>query len=99
MLIYELLTHHMPFRGYQPIQGAVAVALENKRPKLPLGLPDAVFDIIASGWSTQRNMRPRAKAMLDQIAALPKILTPAEMDWLDEPKGHPVGVDAHAVPE
>ena len=97
MLLYELLTHNVPFRGYDPIQGAAQVALENKRPPLPNGMPAQLSELVARAWATERAVRPRAEAILNQMDDIEACLSTTERTWLDAPAGHPVLPGADAI--
>lgn len=90
MVLYELVTHHVPFRGYESIPAASFVALEDKRPPLPPGTPRTLHELICRAWSTRREARPSAAELVAELAEMMAELSPEEASWLDAPGGHPV---------
>ena len=93
ILLYELLTHELPWRGYEPMQVAAAVALEDRRPPLPAGVPRPLAELLQRTWSTRPRERPSAPSLAAELAGLKGLLTLAEVEWLDEPAGHPAPIE------
>ena len=87
IVLYELVTHDLPWRGYEPLQVAAAVALENRRPPLPSGMPPPLADLIMSAWSTSPAERPSAAILTSELAKLEKTLSAEQVlaDLEDEP--------------
>ena len=75
IVLYELVTHDLPWRGYEPLQVAAAVALENRRPPLPSGMPPPLADLIMSAWSTSPAERPSAAMLASELARLEQTLS------------------------
>ena len=103
LVVYETITHGVPFKGYESIQAASKVALENRRPSLPEGLPKPVAQLIIFGWSSVVAARPSASRLVEMLDSLSGQLagevtgevtgeaglTEEDMAWLDDPSGHP----------
>ena len=89
MVMYELITHHAPFADRSALQAAAAAGLEDKRPSLPTGTPPPLERLIIRAWGSSRTKRPPASELLRELEAMPKQLSPSEVDWLDHPRGHP----------
>ncbi|KAH0790504.1 TKL family protein kinase [Histomonas meleagridis] len=64
ILLWELLTGHMPFHDMKPMQVAYAVCKENKRPKIPSKTPPSLRDLITSCWDQNPSKRPSFKKIL-----------------------------------
>jgi serine/threonine protein kinase len=88
MVLFELLTHQVPFADRPALQAAVAVALHEQRPRLPDGTPSMLRELLTACWA-------RDPAALPTLRSLPEQLSTVDMQWLDEPSGHP-GVDLPA---
>ena len=90
MLLFELITHEVPFADRPPLQAAVAIGLQDFRPPLPPETPTGITNIICSCWRRRPATRPKFGALVAQIAEAVAALTPAQKAWLDCPRGHPV---------
>eukprot|EP00316_Scyphosphaera_apsteinii_P000405 CAMPEP_0119311682 /NCGR_PEP_ID=MMETSP1333-20130426/23401_1 /TAXON_ID=418940 /ORGANISM="Scyphosphaera apsteinii, Strain RCC1455" /LENGTH=968 /DNA_ID=CAMNT_0007316123 /DNA_START=122 /DNA_END=3028 /DNA_ORIENTATION=- len=88
MVLYELITHHVPFVGMEPIQVAVCTALENRRPPLPPGIPEPLKAILALAWSMHRAERQRASELKMELESLARTLTADQCTWLDAENGN-----------
>ena len=51
MVLYELLTHEVPFADRPALQAVVAVALNEQRPLLPDGTPLPLRQLLTSCWA------------------------------------------------
>ena len=92
VLLHELLTHQLPFYGRSALQAALAVC-QGHRPTLPPQTPAAVAQLVARSWS-KPSERLSFQDICDVLDSLRDpgshlCLTPAEIEWLDEPSGHP----------
>ena len=89
-VLYELITHEVPFADRSPLQAAVAVSLNNIRPELPAGLPPTVAELLNNCWLRDPAARPSFSSVRLELDALPASLTPREHAWIDAEHGHPV---------
>jgi len=90
MLLFELLTHQVPFADRPPLQAAVAIGIQDLRPQLPLTTPKPLADLIAGCWSRRPIARPKFVGVLQALSDAAAQMSLAEMAWVDEPYGHPV---------
>ena len=93
-VLFELLTHEVPFGDRPSLQAAVAVGLNDIRPVLPEGVPPVVAELVRACWLAEPSARPSFRDVHTQLEALPSQLTPDECEWLDSPMGHPVYASA-----
>ena len=98
MLFFELITHEYPFADRGQLGAAVAVAMEEKRPTLPTGLPPAIEALMRSCWETDTQLRPTFVSIDVSLAQVDAALTADERAWLDVPNGHRVYSPAAPVP-
>ena len=89
MVMYELITHDIPFASMEPLQAAAAVALENKRPPLPAQTPVALGRLMRDAWRTVRSERPSAKDLVHMLDEFDASMSEADRAWVDCPDGHP----------
>lgn len=91
LVLYELLTHHLPFDGVHALQAAYFAGVMDKRPLLPDGTPASIAGLIECAWSTEWQSRPSAAALLEELNQLESTdLTVEERGWLDAADGHPI---------
>ena len=90
MLLFELLTHQVPFADRPPLQAAVAIGIQDLRPQLPVATPKPLADLIAGCWSRRPIARPKFVGVLQALSDAAAQMSLAEMTWVDEPYGHPV---------
>jgi serine/threonine protein kinase len=90
MLLFELLTHEIPFADRPPLQAAVAIGLQDLRPPLPPDAPRALTDLVCACWKRRPTTRPKFDGVLTQLAEASASLTFDEIKWLDASHGHPV---------
>ncbi|EOD21745.1 hypothetical protein EMIHUDRAFT_54516, partial [Emiliania huxleyi CCMP1516] len=60
MILFELITHTIPFSDRSALQAAVSIGLQGKRPRLPAGTPTLLRDLVESCWAEDIASRPRA---------------------------------------
>ena len=79
VVLYELITHELPWASYAPMQVAAAVALEDKRPPLPPDLPPQLYDLVTRSWSTRPADRPSAKSLQSELELIKDKMTPVRV--------------------
>mmetsp|Transcript_36811 Transcript_36811/g.60936 ORF Transcript_36811/g.60936 Transcript_36811/m.60936 type:complete len:857 (-) Transcript_36811:264-2834(-) len=90
MVLYELVCHHVPFVGVESLQVAAFVALQDKRPPLPQGLPRILSVLLVRMWSKNRARRPRSSELYNELNKISQILTAEQHLWLDAANGNGV---------
>ena len=90
MILFELITHTVPFSDRSALQAAVSIGLQGKRPRLPAGTPTLLRDLVESCWAEDIASRPRALHLESQVALLESTLSPSDREWLECPLGNPV---------
>jgi serine/threonine protein kinase len=67
VLLYELLTEHIPFREVPPIQVVRLVKDRGKRPELPVDCPRPLAELIGECWTSLPEERPTFEAILPRF--------------------------------
>ena len=98
-VLFELITHELPWADRPPLQAAVAFGLDNLRPSLPSGVPPAVAALTHGCWLRDATARPTFASIHAELESLslPARLTPLERTWLDAPDGHPIYSERRAA--
>ena len=89
MVLVELLTHDVPFADLEPRQAAAAVAFRELRPTLPTAMPTILVQLIGRCWHQKPYKRPSFAEAVQALALARSMMTSEELQWLDEPEGHP----------
>ena len=58
VMLWEMLTHGIPFEGRDPVQIIYAVAMKGERPVIPEGTPSALETLIERCWAQDPTDRP-----------------------------------------
>lgn len=92
MVVYELLTHQVPFADRPSIQAAISCAVNEERPLLPSGCPSAIVELVNKCVEASPADRPTFGQIQSKLEAImtPGALSPDEILWLDAPSGHKV---------
>ena len=93
MILFELLTHDVPFADVAAVHAVAIVVVHGARPPLPPDTPRSLISIITRCWSEEPLQRPTFEAMGAELAASREELSEEELAWLDDPRGHPIYVD------
>mmetsp|Transcript_19477 Transcript_19477/g.58856 ORF Transcript_19477/g.58856 Transcript_19477/m.58856 type:complete len:1008 (+) Transcript_19477:234-3257(+) len=88
MLMYELITHQVPFAAWSAELAAAVVAQNGARPALPAGTPAPLVDLMRRCWASDPLKRPSFRKVLQLLARVRGMLAPHEIKWLDAPTGH-----------
>ncbi|XP_022100780.1 mitogen-activated protein kinase kinase kinase 20-like isoform X2 [Acanthaster planci] len=70
VVLWELLTREVPFRGVEGYQVAWAVVEKNERLTIPSSCPDKLADLIRPCWETDPKSRPAFKDILKTLDCL-----------------------------
>ena len=89
LVLFECISHEIPFKHLSSLQAAAKVALEGKRPALHPDTPRVLARLIQRCWSRETSDRPSASALVEHLDHIrTQLLTPEEVHWLDHPDGH-----------
>ena len=88
MVLYELLTHDLPFAGSSGVFAAAHAAINGARPGMPEGTPPSVAAMITRCWSSEPSERPTFEALGKELTNVRAHLSGEELDWLDAEEGH-----------
>ena len=87
-VLFELVTHEVPWADRTPLQAAVAFGLDNLRPtRLMASRPRCSADLLVLAARCGARL-PLHRFTLSLIVS--EDLTPLEHPWLDASNGHPV---------
>ena len=90
MILFELLTHEIPFSDLPPVLAASAIGVGKQRPVLPHGTPPSIASLMEQCWASEPSNRPSFDSIDKHLALIVGALSPQERVWLDVPTGHPV---------
>lgn len=88
MLLYELVTHEVPFEDLTAELAAAVVAQNGARPLLLAGTPKALADVLRWCWSSEPERRPNFADVVKLLQRARSKMGEAELAWLDAPLGH-----------
>lgn len=88
MVLFELVTHEVPFAAWEARQAATAVALHGRRPPLPEQTPAPLVDLLKACWDHTPSKRPSFAELVHVLAAARAALSAEELAWLNAPEGH-----------
>ena len=81
IMLHEIVSLEKPWSGYEPFQITVAVAVEGKRPRIPITklVPKSVWSLVKSCWSQDPNQRPVA---LEACVTLRSVLNSMDVNMM-----------------
>jgi serine/threonine protein kinase len=90
MVLFELLTHDLPFADVAALHAVAIVAVHGARPPLPPDAPPALTDLIRRCWSEEPASRPSFEQVEQLLRTCKTQLSDEQCAWIDEPDGHRV---------
>jgi len=90
VVLWQLLTRENPFADKSQVEAAAAVALEDRRPPSPAGIPTSVLDLINNCWTKEPDERPAFPSIIEQLGSIETSLSPDEKEWMETANGHHV---------
>ncbi len=90
LVVWQLVTHELPFKNYSQIEAAGKVAVERARPPFPHGTPELIIALIETCWSENPDERLSFAQILIELKEIFKVLSEREKLWLSVQHGHPV---------
>lgn len=90
VVLWQLVTHQVPFQNMSQIEAAGMVAKDHERPPFPEGIPQSIEVLIENCWEEV----PSARAPFTEIATILKdiqnSLSEKNKTWLKSANGHRV---------
>eukprot|EP00698_Gefionella_okellyi_P003807 TRINITY_DN13538_c0_g1_i1.p1 TRINITY_DN13538_c0_g1~~TRINITY_DN13538_c0_g1_i1.p1 ORF type:complete len:363 (-),score=62.01 TRINITY_DN13538_c0_g1_i1:63-1151(-) len=71
IVLWELVTRHVPYAGMDPVQVALAVVNQNMRPPIPSTCPPAMSQLMQRCWQTTPEYRPSFNEVLTALQSMP----------------------------
>ena len=90
MLLFELITHQVPFADRAPMLAVLATSMQGQRPPIPDGTPELLRTLVHDCWQDSPAKRPTFEHVHGVLAQSRQSLSLPEQQWLDAPSGHPV---------
>ena len=90
MLLFELITHQVPFADRAPMLAVLATSMHSQRPPIPDGTPELIRTLVQDCWHDLPAQRPTFEHVHALLEGLRERLSLHEQQWLDEPSGHPI---------
>ena len=90
LVVWQLVTHEIPFKNHSQIEAAGKVAVESARPPFPQKTPELIVALITTCWRECPDERLSFAQIAVELKEIHKVLTDKEKIWLSEPSGHPV---------
>lgn len=89
MIVFELITHNIPFQDRSAVLAAVS-AINGDRPPLPPDTPRMFVDLVQGCLHADAVRRPTFPSIANSMDRNMRELTVAELAWLDAQGGHSV---------
>ncbi|CAA7053306.1 unnamed protein product [Microthlaspi erraticum] len=77
VILWELATLRLPWRGMNPMQVVGAVGFQNRRLEIPKELDPVVGRIILECWQTDPNLRPSFAQLTEVLKPLNRLVLPS----------------------
>ncbi|KAK7377048.1 hypothetical protein VNO80_02468 [Phaseolus coccineus] len=76
VILWELITTRIPWKGLNPMQVVGAVGFQNKRLEIPEDVNPAVAQIIRDCWQTEPHLRPSFSQLMSRLYRLQHMVVP-----------------------
>ncbi|KAK7383316.1 hypothetical protein VNO78_28991 [Psophocarpus tetragonolobus] len=76
VILWELTTARIPWKGLNPMQVVGAVGFQNKRLEIPEDVDPAVAQIIRDCWQTEPHLRPSFSQLMTRLYRLQHLIVP-----------------------
>jgi hypothetical protein len=90
LVIWQLVTHEIPFKNFSQIEAAGKVAVEYARPPFPQGTPELIISLISTCWRENPDERLSFSQIGIELKEIFKVLSDRERIWLSSQDGHSV---------
>ncbi|KAL3915966.1 MAG: hypothetical protein SGILL_005396 [Bacillariaceae sp.] len=96
VMLWQFVTHEEPFSDLSSVEAAKLVGMENKRMSFPPATPPSLTELIETNWDDSPAKRNSFVEIVECIQTLQETLPDEDLEWLEEPHGHPVYVVAES---
>ena len=79
MVLYEMITHHPPFQGFNPLQVVRAID-QGELPSIPPDTLEDLAQLTEDCWKTEPEDRPDFEEIIRRLKGIQEILTEAEIE-------------------
>ncbi|TKY57968.1 Serine/threonine-protein kinase EDR1 [Spatholobus suberectus] len=76
VILWELTTARIPWKGLNPMQVVGAVGFQNKRLEIPEDVNPVVAQIICDCWQTEPHLRPSFSQLMSRLFNLQHLMVP-----------------------
>lgn len=76
VILWELTTQKIPWKGLNPMQVVGAVGFQNKRLEIPEDVNPVVAQIIRDCWQTEPHLRPSFSQLMSRLYCLQHLIVP-----------------------
>ncbi|XP_010555009.1 PREDICTED: serine/threonine-protein kinase EDR1-like isoform X2 [Tarenaya hassleriana] len=73
VILWELATRHIPWKGLNPMQVVGAVGFQNRRPEIPEHIDPTTAQIIRECWQTEPHLRPSFTQLMHRLKRLKRL--------------------------
>ncbi|MBA0547773.1 hypothetical protein Golob_018916 [Gossypium lobatum] len=73
VILWELVTLRIPWKGLNPMQVVGAVGFQNRRLEIPEDVDPTVAQIIRECWQTEPHLRPSFAQLMSQLRRLQRL--------------------------
>ncbi|KAL3537896.1 hypothetical protein ACH5RR_001262 [Cinchona calisaya] len=94
IILWELATLRLPWRGMNPMQVVGAVGFQNRRPDIPKEVDPLVARIIWECWQTDPNLRPSFAQLTVALKPLQQLVIPSHIDQPTAPVPQEISVNS-----
>ncbi|XP_056605700.1 protein kinase Npk [Triplophysa dalaica] len=70
VVLWEMLTREVPFKGFEGLQVAWLVVEKNERPTIPSSCPASFADLMRTCWGPEPKERPQFKQILSTLETM-----------------------------
>lgn len=86
IVLWELLTAHVPYEEMGAVQAAFCVLHKGMRPSIPQDCPPALGDLMRNCWSAEPNERPEFWEIMRALTICEQSLNASEIPTLESPQ-------------
>jgi len=90
LVVWQLVTHEIPFKPFSQIEAAGKVAVDDARPPFPRQTPEFIIALIETCWQENQEDRLSFAQITIELKEIHKVLSDGDKVWLGAEYGHPV---------